>query len=68
MTRREFLRLTDTELGNNPQPQLYDLATDIGERRNVAALYPAQVDQLATLLRRVRDQGGREPQPRVLRH
>ncbi len=31
---------TNTELGNDPAPQLYDLATDPGETRNVAADHP----------------------------
>ena len=33
-------RNTNTELGNAPQPQLYDLAKDLGERNNVASEQP----------------------------
>lgn len=32
-----YAKLTNTELGNNKEPQLYDLKADIGERTNVAA-------------------------------
>lgn len=31
-----FQKLTNTELGNNKEPQLYDLSKDIGEKNNVA--------------------------------
>jgi arylsulfatase A-like enzyme len=37
---------TDTELGNDPSPQLYDLDTDPGETRNVAAGHPEIVARL----------------------
>ncbi len=30
-------KLTNTELGNAPEPQLYDLSADLGQVRNVAA-------------------------------
>jgi arylsulfatase A-like enzyme len=50
---------TGIELGNAPQPQLYDLAADIGERRNLAAARPELVQELAALLRAVRE--GRAP-------
>jgi arylsulfatase A-like enzyme len=54
-------RNTNTELGNDPQPQLYNLAEDVGETRNLAALYPAKVAELAALLRRIRDEGRSRP-------
>ena len=45
-----FDKNTNTELGNDPQPQLYDLASDIGETRNIAAQHPEKVtEMLATL-------------------
>jgi arylsulfatase A-like enzyme len=44
---------TNTELGNDPEPQLYDLATDIGERSNLAAAQPAKVRELAAQLAEV---------------
>jgi arylsulfatase A-like enzyme len=48
---------TDMELGNDPQPQLYNLTRDIGETRNLAADYPKKVEELAGLLKKIRDQG-----------
>jgi arylsulfatase A-like enzyme len=47
-------RTTNIELGNDPAPQLYDLAHDIGERRNVAAAHPEKVRELSAHLARVR--------------
>lgn len=38
------------ELGNLPEPQLYDLKNDIGEKRNVANKYPDKVKELASKL------------------
>ncbi len=44
---------TNTELANDPGPQLYDLETDLGERTNLAAKHPdrvkAMADRLASL-------------------
>ncbi len=48
---------TKIELGNDPQPQLYDLGSDIGEKQNVAARYPKKVEELAILLNKIRNQG-----------
>ena len=42
------------ELGNDPEPQLYDLETDPGERNNVAAQFPDKVAELAALLEQIR--------------
>ena len=47
-------RYTNTELGNDPQPQLYDLSVDLGERRNVAAEHPDLVRDMAAQLKRIR--------------
>ena len=41
---------TDTETGNDAGAQLYDLATDLGETKNVAAEHPDKVQELAALL------------------
>jgi arylsulfatase A-like enzyme len=46
---------TNTELGNDPAPQLYDLAADLGETRNLAKQHPAKVKEMAALLRRIKD-------------
>jgi arylsulfatase A-like enzyme len=37
---------TNTELGNDPAPQLYDLAADPGETRNLVADHPEMLDRL----------------------
>jgi arylsulfatase A-like enzyme len=48
---------TNTEMGNDPQPQLYYLKDDLGEKNNVAAQYPERVREMASLLQRIRQQG-----------
>jgi arylsulfatase A-like enzyme len=48
---------TNTELGNDPQPQLYDLSADLGEQRNVASEHPDVVRDLLAWLDRVRQEG-----------
>lgn len=46
---------TNTELGNDPQPQLYGLNTDLGETKNLAAQHPQIVRELAALLKSVQE-------------
>jgi hypothetical protein len=41
---------TQTELGNDTIPQLYDLAADPGETRNIAAKHPSRVKEMRALL------------------
>lgn len=41
---------TNTELGNDPMPQLYHLTVDIAERNNLADEYPDKVAKLSALL------------------
>lgn len=48
-------------MGNDPQPQLYDLKKDLGERHNVADQYPKSAEELAALLKKIRDQGRSRP-------
>ena len=55
--------LTDTDTGNNPRVQLYDLASDLGETNNLAEANPQKVTELAAVLeaernRRSDDQAG----------
>ncbi len=57
----KFNRNTNTELGNDPQPQLYNLADDIGEKHNLAERYPNRVRELADVLRAVRERGRSRP-------
>lgn len=47
---RAFSPLTATETGNNPEPQLYDLTEDIGERDNLAPEHPGRIEELKALL------------------
>ncbi|MGV3638927.1 MAG: sulfatase family protein [Adhaeribacter sp.] len=58
---------TNTELGNDPEAQLYDLSRDQGETRNVAAANPQVVQQLAARLQSLRDQEISRPGPQAVR-
>lgn len=58
-----FNKNTNIELGNAPEPQLYDLERDPGETRNLAAAEPALVRELTDLLERIRTQGRSRPAP-----
>jgi arylsulfatase A-like enzyme len=46
---------TNIELGNDPAPQLYDLAADPGERRNLASEQPEKVREMAARLEKIRN-------------
>jgi len=50
---------TNTETANAPEPQLYDLASDPGERHNLASLHPDKVRVLQTQLDEIRATGRR---------
>ena len=52
---------TNTEMGNDPQPQLYNLKDDLGEKNNVATQYPQRVKEMAALLQKIRQQGRSRP-------
>lgn len=47
---------TNTEMGNDPMRQLYDLHNDVGERHNLAGRYPVKVDSLRNMLEAVKRQ------------
>ena len=49
-----YQTLTDTETGNSTAAQLYNLASDIGEKKNVANEHPAILNELAGLLQKIR--------------
>ncbi|QNK63452.1 arylsulfatase [Pedobacter sp. PAMC26386] len=51
-------RTTKTELGNNKEPQLYNLSVDIHENKNLAAQYPDKVKLLSEKLRQVKNEHG----------
>ena len=60
---------TNTELGNDAGPQLYDLAADPGERTNLATKQPENVRELAALLdgiRRVGQQATATRRPNIV--
>jgi arylsulfatase A-like enzyme len=48
---------TNTELGNDSVPQLYDLQADPGETKNVADQHSARVAEMAALLEKIRKGG-----------
>jgi len=52
---------TNTELGIDPQPQLFNLKSDLGEKNNIASEHPEIVKELATLLRKIRNDGHTRP-------
>ncbi len=45
------------ETGNSPEPQLYHLQKDLGEKNNVAAANPQVVKEMDALLKSVREKG-----------
>jgi arylsulfatase A-like enzyme len=55
--RQKINKETNTELGNDSVPQLYDLAADPGETRNLAPDQPARVESMAAELEKIRKAG-----------
>jgi arylsulfatase A-like enzyme len=45
---------TNTELGNLPEPQLYNLADDPSETKNLAAIHPDKVKEMQALLIKIK--------------
>jgi len=45
---------TNTELGNDPAPQLYDLSRDLSEKENLAAREPDRVASMSALLKQIK--------------
>jgi hypothetical protein len=52
---------TKTELGNAPQPQLYDRKLDPSEKHDVAAQNPEQVQRMLAQLSRIESSGRSRP-------
>ncbi|MBL9186702.1 MAG: arylsulfatase [Opitutaceae bacterium] len=52
-----FQETTATETANAPEPQLYDLETDIGETRNLASAQPERAQAMAEKLDAMRRAG-----------
>jgi arylsulfatase A-like enzyme len=48
---------TNTELGNDPQGLLFDLATDPGETKNLITEHPEKVTELTAILEKTRSAG-----------
>jgi len=48
---------TNTELGNDTVPQLYNINTDLGEKNNVASQNPFIVKELTDLLQKIKNDG-----------
>lgn len=46
---------TNTELGNNPEPQLYDLSKDLGETNNLATTNPTKLKEMQDLLKEIKE-------------
>jgi arylsulfatase A len=46
---------------DDPAGQLFNLATDLGQRRNVIHEYPQKAAELRKLLKRIRDAGHSAP-------
>lgn len=62
--RPKINKNTNTEMGTDPEPQLYNLIQDPGETRNVAKEYPERVQELETLLEKIKQEGRtRQVQP-----
>lgn len=56
-----FNRTTNTDLGNLPTPQLYDLTADPRETKNVAATHPDLVTKYQARLETIRTAGRSRP-------
>ena len=55
--RPKINRSTNTELGNAPKPQLYDMQEDPAETRDLASKHPQKAKELAAELEAIRAQG-----------
>ncbi|MEO8367965.1 MAG: arylsulfatase [Candidatus Solibacter sp.] len=53
--------LTGNELGNDPQPQLFNLANDLAEQNNLAAQYPERVKEMLAMLAKIESDGRSRP-------
>lgn len=55
--KQRMNRQTNTELGNAPKPQLYNLNNDLGEQNNLADKYPERVKKMAQALDKIKKDG-----------
>jgi arylsulfatase A-like enzyme len=52
---------TNIELGLDPEPQLYDLRNDLGEKHNITAEHPELVKELSAFLEKIKSDGRTRP-------
>jgi arylsulfatase A-like enzyme len=52
---------TNTEMGNDPAGQLYDLSRDFGERENLTAREPDKMKEMAARLEQIKQAGRSRP-------
>jgi hypothetical protein len=52
---------TNTEMGNGPRPQLFNVDDDPGETRNIASEHPERVKELAAKLETICSEGRSRP-------
>jgi len=52
---KPYYPLTNTDSGNLPSAQLYNLSNDIGEKNNLASQHPEKVAELENLLKKEED-------------
>ena len=52
---------TNNEIGNDPQPQLFNLADDLAEQNNVAAQFPGKTQELLAMLDKIQKDGRSRP-------
>jgi len=57
----KFNRLTNTEMGNDKMPQLYDLAADPGETKNLAVQEPQRLAEMRKKLESIKTGGSSRP-------
>jgi arylsulfatase A-like enzyme len=48
---------TNIEMGNDPEPQLYNLKVDLGETKNLARANPQKLKEMVALLQKIKDDG-----------
>ncbi len=53
--------LTGNELGNDPQPQLFNLANDLAEQNNLAAQHPDRVKDMLAMLSKIQSDARSRP-------
>jgi len=51
----KYIKETNTELGNDSHPQLYDLSRDLAETKNLAAEFPDKVKAMEKLLHAIKN-------------